>query len=238
MSYREETFEMEQKEGILWACVTRNDTILVEAGQDNFDGQVTRAAQELLKKKPTPGYEYFSPFRSPLKGIKFHVYEKQPHGEMLVWAFCSVYDSTVVKKDQAQSFLEKISGLTQLDRDSEYRWRHGDTLAAQEPFAEILLHQMEQVTYRGRCAMVNDQVNAVKEQMGRNIDLILERGEKIEDLQREATRLEEMSRSFQKGAKKLRRVQMWQNAKYGLVVGTAVTGAIAVIVVPPLVALL
>jgi tetrahydromethanopterin S-methyltransferase subunit B len=74
--------------------------------------------------------------------------------------------------------------------------------------------------------------------MGRNIDLILERGEKLEDLNEQATRLEEMSMSFKKGAKKLRRVQMWQNAKYGLVVGTAVTGVVAVIVIPPLVALL
>lgn len=230
---------MEQsKDGILWACVTRNGTILVEAGEDNFDGAVTRAAQELLKKKATPGYEYYSPFRSPLKGIKFHVYERQPNQEMLIWAFCAIYDSTVVKKDQAQSFLEKISGLTQLDREEEYRWRHGDILAAQEPFAEILLHHMEQVTYRGRSAMVNDQVNSVKEQMGRNIDLILERGEKLEDLQQEATRLEEMSKSFKKGAKNIRRVQMMQNAKYGLVVGTAVTGVVAVLVVPPLVALL
>jgi len=233
MSSEEDTMK-----GILWSCVSRNDTILVEAGEDNFDGQVTRAAQELLKKRPTPGYEYFSPFRSPLKGIKFHVYEKQESSpEFIIWSFACVYDDTV-KKDQAQSFLEKICGLTQIQREEEYRWRHGDTLAAQECFAPILLQRMEEVTYYGRCAMVNDKVNSVKEQMGRNIDLILERGEKLEDLNEEATRLEEMSRGFRKSAKKLKRVQMWQNAKYGLVVGTAVTGAVAVIVVPPLVALL
>ena len=225
-------------EGIHWSCVCRNDTILVEAGEDNFDGEVTRIAQELLKKRPTPGYEYYSPFRSPLKGIKFHVYEKQEASDdFLIWVFACVYDNTV-KKDQAQSFLEKICGLTQIQREEEYRWRHGDTLAAQEPFAPILLQRMEEVGYMGRFAMVNCQVNSVKEQMGRNIDLILERGEKLEDLSKEATRLEEMSKSFKKGAKKLKRIQMWQNAKYGLVVGTAVTAGIAVIVVPPLVALL
>lgn len=225
-------------QGIHWSCVSRNGTILVEAGEDNFDGQVTRTAQELLKKRPTPGYEYYSPFRSPLKGIKFHVYEKQQASdEFIIWSFCCVHDTTV-KKDQAQSFLEKICGLTQIQREEEYRWRHGDTLAAQESFAPILLQRMEEVTYMGRSAMVNQQVNSVKEQMGRNIDLILERGEKLEDLQEEATRLEEMSKSFKKGAKKIRRVQMWQNAKYGLVVGTAVTAGVAVIVVPPLVALL
>jgi hypothetical protein len=225
-------------EGIHWSCVSRDDTILVEAGEDNFSGQVTAAAQAILKKRPTPGYEYFSPFRSPLKAIKFHVYERQESSDdFIIWSFACVYDSTV-KKDQAQSFLEKICGLTQIQREEEYRWRHGDTLAAQESFAPILLQRMEEVTYMGRSAMVNCQVNTVKEQMGRNIDLILERGEKLEDLHAEATRLEEMSKSFKKGARKIKRIQMWQNAKYGLVLGTAVTAGIAVIVVPPLVALL
>lgn len=86
--------------------------------------------------------------------------------------------------------------------------------------------------------MVNQHVDSNKEQMGRNIDLLLERGDKLEDLQQEATKLEEMSCAFQKKAKKLRRVQMWQNAKYGLVVGTIVTAGVAVIVVPPVVSLL
>lgn len=244
------SFNEQQAEGILWSCITRNSTILVEAGEDNFDGQVTKLAQAILAKKPTPGYEYASQFRSPLKAIKFHVYERSDESLMqssftknrndcfIIWAFSCVYDSRVVQKDQAQSFLEKICGLTQIQRDEEYRWRQGDQLAAQECFAEVLLQRMEEVTYMGRAAMVNDQINSVKEQMGKNIDLILERGEKLEDLQQEANRLEEMSRSFKKGAKKLRRVQMWQNAKYGLVVGSAVTAGVAVIVVPPLVALL
>lgn len=233
---------MQEPTGIHWSSISRNDTILCEAGEDAFQGQkvsVTKVAQEILKKRATPGYEYYSPFRSPLKGIKFHVYEKNDTtNELIVWSFCCVYDSTVVKKDQAQSFLEKICGLTQIQREEEYPWRHGETLATQECFAPILEQRMQEVTYRKRAAMVNQQVDSVKEQMGRNIDLILERGDKLEDLQEEATRLEEMSKSFQKGAKKLRRVQMWQNAKYGLVVGTAVTTGIAVIVVPPLVALL
>jgi len=34
---------------LLWACIARDDTILVEAGEDTFDGCVSATAKELLK---------------------------------------------------------------------------------------------------------------------------------------------------------------------------------------------
>jgi hypothetical protein len=227
-------------EGIHWSCVSRNETILVEAGEDNLDGQVTKIAQEVMRKKPTPGWEFHRPLRSPLHGVKFHVYEKDDSCNLLtIWTFCCVYDKSSIQLDQAQSFLEKIVALTQIQREEEYRWRHDDTpLAAQESFAPILLQRMEEVSYMGRMAMVNEKVDGVKMQMANNIDLILERGEKLEDLNEEATRLEDLARAFKKSAKKLKRIQMWQNAKHGLVVGTVVTAGVTVLVVPPLVALL
>jgi uncharacterized protein YfaT (DUF1175 family) len=229
-------------EGIQWSCVSRNETILVEAGEDNFNGQVTKIAQEVMRKKPTPGWEFHRPLRSPLGGVKFHVYEKDEScttsSALIIWTFSCVYDKSSIQLDQAQSFLEKIVALTQIQREEEYRWRHGDTLAAQESFAPILLQRMEEVGYMGRMAMVNEKVDTVKMHMANNIDLILERGERLEDLNEEATRLQDLARSFKKSAKKLKRIQMWQNAKHGLVVGTAVTAGVAVLVIPPLVALL
>ena len=224
-------------EGIQWACISRDSTILAEAGEDTFDGQVTRIALQLQQKKATPGWEFCQPFRSPVRGIKFHIYEKTASGKFLVWSFSCVYDKTI-EKDQAQSFLEKLVTLTEIPREQEYIWRQGDTLAAQESFAPILLQRMEEVGYMGRMAMVNDKVDGVKQHMANNIDLILERGEKLEDLNEEATRLEDLTRQFKKSAKKVKRIQMWQNARYGVLMGTAVTAGVAVVVVPTLIALL
>lgn len=39
--------------GILWAAVSRNDIVLAEAGEDNYDGAVIKLAQKILKKKKT-----------------------------------------------------------------------------------------------------------------------------------------------------------------------------------------
>ena len=74
--------------------------------------------------------------------------------------------------------------------------------------------------------------------MEHNIDLILERGEKLVDLQHDATKLQEMASVFQKRAKQVRRLKLRQDAKYGLVLGAAITGAASAIVIPSLVAIL
>jgi Synaptobrevin len=234
-----ETFEDGKNDCILWSAVCRDGIILAEAGEDNLDGQVTNTAQGLLKKKDTPGYEFFQSRKYRCRGIKFHVFETDPlTGIMLVWKFAAVYHKELVELDQVKSFLEKIVMITMVPRETDYNWRYGDVLAAQSSFAPTLLQRMQEVTYMGRLAMVNKNIDGVKEIMASNIEAALSRGEKLEDMQVSATRLEEMSLQFKKNTRKLKRFQQWQNAKYGLAVGTLVTGVVACVTIPPLVALL
>ena len=47
-----------------------------------------------------------------------------------------------------------------------------------------------------------------------------------------------MSHQFHRGARAARRIQMWQQAKFGMAAGTAVTVGVAVVTVPPLVAVM
>lgn len=230
------------KHGIVWSCVSRNSTILAEAGEDHFDGQVTKLAQDLMKRKLTPGWEFQRLFGTKLRGIKFHVYDanhnNDPNKDLIVWSFCCVYHCDSVEKDQAQSFLEKIVILTEMERDEDFSWRHGPVLVAQDTFAPILLQRMQEVSYYGRMAMVNEKVESCREVMAQNIELILERENKLQELDAEATRLNEMSQHFKKGARRVKKFKMWQNAKHGAVVGGLVTAGVAVLVVPPLIALL
>merc|ERR1712150_408570 len=83
-------------EKILWASISRNKTILVEAGDDPFEGAVSQTAHGILGQKATPGWEFFTlkngdgwfgggknrkadSFGAPrvprLKGVKFHIHE-------------------------------------------------------------------------------------------------------------------------------------------------------------------
>jgi len=216
--------------GIVWAAVQRDGVTLAECGEDAHGGTVLALAKKILEKKPSPGWEYDK--KGQLHAIKFHVHESS-----IVWTACCVYVNGAIPEIQAKGFLEKIILLSEPLR-SEPAWRKGSTLAAQDSFAPTLLQRMEQANSTGKVAMVSDQVNEVKELMSNNIELLLERGQKLDELEEKATFLGKMSQQFHKGARSARRFQMWQQAKFGMATGTAVTVGVAAVSVPPLVAVM
>lgn len=230
--------------------------VLAEAGEDNRDGEVIKVAQKLLKKKPTHGWEYENSRKAGLKGMKFHVFDNETkkivvddvfggmfdaedesgNSEVIVWSFLVIADKSV-EDEQVKSFLEKLVYITMPMRENEI-WREGDLLCAQPTFAPILLQKMQQVDEQGRLAMVNEKVSTTREIMRENIELALEKDQALSDLKNQSEELNAMAKQFKKRSNDIKKFKMWQNAKHGLVVGTAVTAATAVIVVPPLVALL
>ena len=68
--------------------------------------------------------------------------------------------------------------------------------------------------------------------MQRNIEAVLEKGVKVDDLQTEAEALNQMSEVFKKKSRQFKRLKMMQNAKYGVKLGTAVTAAAGILIVP------
>ena len=233
-----ESNRMVPANGILWSCICRDTTILAEVGEDHTpNGAVTQTAKTLLKKRATAGFEFHQQRKSEFCGAKFHVYDKNPKtGERILWVVCCVYDGSI-QKDQAQSFLEKIVYLTETNRQNDVEWRHGNVLACQESFAPCLLQRMQEISYMGRLAMVNEKIDNCKEQMHDNIKLILENEVKLDALSDKASAMEQMSHVFKKRARDVKRFRMWQNAKYGVFIGTLITGAVVVFIIPPLVAI-
>lgn len=221
--------------GILWSGVSRNEVVLAEAGEDNNGGAVIQLAQKLLKKKATAGWEFCK--SKGLKGIKFHVFDEvKGPGDLLVWSFSAVAESSL-SDEEVKSFLEKLVYITEPLRESA-EWIYGSVLSAQTTFAPILLQKMEQVSSQGKLAMVNQKINTAKEIMAENINMALEREGTLEDLQHRSEELNGMAKHFKKRAQQVKRFKMMQNAKHGVIVGGLIVGTTAVIVVPPLVALL
>ena len=98
---------------------------------------------------------------------------------------------------------------------------------------------MQEVTYLGKMAMLRQRLEESKQIMNENVDLLLDREDQIrKQLAVKSSALQEAAAAFKKRTRKVRRMQMMQNAKHGLVLGTAVTAGVAVIVVPPLIAIL
>jgi len=158
--------------------------------------------------------------------------------ELRVWTYAAVYDPLQATVKEVQSFLEKMVTLTENMRQYDPAWRTADTLGLQATFAPILKQRMEEVTYLGDMALLDQKVQACQLQMEDNINMILERGERLDELHEDAGRMQEMAGVFKKKAKRVRRLKMMQNAKHGIILGTAITAGVSVAVIPPLVALL
>jgi hypothetical protein len=244
---------------ILWSCVARNDVILAETGEECYGGLVSETARGLLARKATPGYEFHqqrkwpkASFRSRsttttgihqprLRGCKFHLFEHDEENvqDLTVWIFAAVYDASCVDQAQVQSFLEKIVALTEIFRDDAPDWRTGDSLACQATFAPILQQRMQEVTYLGKMAMLEERLESSRKMMSENVDLLLDRDELLRNqLSEKSSTLQDMASVFKERTRKVRRMKMMQNAKHGLILGTAVTAGVAIIVIPPLIALL
>lgn len=76
---------------------------------------------------------------------------------------------------------------------------------------------MEQIHY------VQEELYELKQIMVDNINHLMDRGEKIEELQEKTQLLEDQSTQFNKGSKKVRRHEWWVKNKVKVAVGT-VTG--------------
>jgi len=217
---------------LLWAAVTRGTTVLAECGEDHRAGAVVGLAKKILRKRPSPGWEFER--ANGVRAAKFHVHcADSGGGAPIVFAICCVFDQSYPEV-QAKGFCEKMAFLTEPLRNNP-QWTHGGTLACQESFAPTLMQRMEQANSAGKTAMVSSKVDEVKNIMAENIELLLERGDKLEELDDKASTLGKMSLAFRKQATNAKRFQMWQQAKMGMAVGTAVTVGVAAVVVPTLI---
>ncbi|GAX22170.1 hypothetical protein FisN_19Lh229 [Fistulifera solaris] len=231
---------MTEQPKILWSCIARNHAVLVETGSD--DPAVRDTAQGLLARKATPGYEFYHQ-RRRLRGCKFHIYEHSGRADvdeeeesLLIWVFAAVYDASVVTQVQVQAFLQKLVQLTELLRHEDPEWRSGYN--CQTTFAPILQQRMEDITHLAKIVALEQQLETTRTIMERNIELILDREERLlRRLHEKTSEANEMAQIFRKRTRKVRRMQLMQQAKHGIVVGTAITLGVAIAVVPVVVAL-
>jgi hypothetical protein len=91
---------------------------------------------------------------------------------------------------------------------------------------------MQEFQSGGKMAMLEQKLDFTKKLMERNIELLLDRGERLSDLQEQTGKLQEMAAVFKKRSREVRRLKMMQNAKYGLVLGTAIAAGVAIVLSP------
>jgi Synaptobrevin len=233
------------------------------ASNNNNNNNNNKSSQQQQQQQQNQQQQNQQPQPLPrLKGIKFHLYDNSAaclhdkdnnnnstntgngggcHNEMLLWVFCAVYNPATIEQNAVKSFIEKMIVLTELYRDTDEVWRQGTTLSCQASFAPILQQRMQEVSYMHngeKLALLQHQLDVTKSVMHDNIQLILQREEQLHELNERTTRLQDMALDFKKRSKGVRQKMMWQNARHGVMLGGAISAGVAIVVVPPLVALL
>ena len=73
---------------------------------------------------------------------------------------------------------------------------------------------MLQFNSRTRVDAVRQKVDAVKQTMSSNIDKVLERGERLDDVAAKSETMRDQAATFRAKGRQLRRQLWWQNAKW------------------------
>ena len=93
---------------------------------------------------------------------------------------------------------------------------------------EVLEREIASANDRAKVQQVENQVAEVRSIMERNVEMILDRGEKLESLENKSDELNSATGMFRKQARKLKRWHLMNQVKWGVAVGTLVTASVAV----------
>ncbi|CAL1527435.1 unnamed protein product [Lymnaea stagnalis] len=199
---------------ILYSCVARGTNVLCsnQTGNGNFP----ETLHSMLPNIPTQndGKKTYTS-----NNFEFHCLIE--NGILFICA-----TNSGVSKQQPYGFLNEIKKRFQsgalagravtasagdLDRDFNF----------------VLSQQMEKYSQPGAganqaVATIQAQIDGVKDVMTQNIEKVLQRGERLEDLMDKSEELEAGASSFQKTARKIQKRYWWRNKKMTLILACVV----------------
>ncbi|KAK3732248.1 hypothetical protein RRG08_030591 [Elysia crispata] len=206
---------------IHFSCVARRTTVLCssQTGSGNFNDIIDSMLPNL------PGY---SDGKRTYTSNNYDFHCLIENGILYVCA-----TDSGVKKEQPYGFLAEIKRRFQ---SSSFASRAitagpGDLDA---DFDFVLSQQMQKFSQPGAgkssaLATVQAQVEEVKGVMSQNIERVLQRGDKLEDLMDKAEDLEAGAATFQKTSKKIRKRYWWRSTKMTIILVCVVLVLILVI---------
>jgi hypothetical protein len=170
---------------ILYACIVRDDVLLVHAG-DVSEVDVNATVRHMLQRPPNLGWDFYSHPRTPSrKGVKFHVYTRPTDDDTppQVWSYACVYNPKRGKKKTAQAFLVKLLLATEVARLSHPDWCYGDQwLACQTGFGPTLRQHMGDAWHLPQSVLLTTSMLIARDYTTRNREAIAVRHEsKSED---------------------------------------------------------
>lgn len=206
---------------ITYSCISRGTTILCshQTGSGSFENVV----QSILKNIPTRNdgkttYQSESYlFHCVIENGMIYLCAANPDfGKKQPYA----YLAEIKRKFQSGTLSMKAVNCGLHELDSE--------------FGFIMAQDMEKFSKPGagdHVSTLRSQVDDVKNVMTQNIERVLDRGERLENLIDKTEELEASSSQFQKTARKIRKKYWWKNTKMMIIIGVIVFIVLVVIVI-------
>ena len=207
---------------IVYSLIARGTTIL--CSHQSQSGSFTNVAKQMLGNIPTRNDTKIT-YTS--ESYKFHTLIE--NGIIYMCVAEAKYGAR-----QPFAYLEEVKGLF-LSGSLATRAQFAVDGELDRDFAQVMAGQMDRFSSgRGQpndnLTALQQQVDDVKGVMSQNIEKVLERGERLEDLMDKTTDLEEHSNTFRKTARSVHKKMWWANMKMKICIGCTVFIVIFVIV--------
>jgi vesicle-associated membrane protein 7 len=197
---------------LIYSLISREVQVLAEFTAPGLSGNFSAVSRVLIKKAIQSGDSRAS-----------YVYDHY------VFHYI-VADRFIYLTLSDQEFPRSVAFAYLAEIQSRFQFTYGEraktaiAFAFNADFSKVLQLQMEkfndQANGKGgndKIAQINKQIGEVKDNMLRNIDQVLERGERIELLVDKTEVLEQHAFKFQRGAKTLKRQMCIKNAKWTII---------------------
>jgi len=203
---------------IIYALVTRSTHVLAEYTSQGLTGNFSTVTRVLLKKIPKED------------GKLSYIYDKHIFHYMVSQEL--TYLCMTDKEFQrlvAFQFLDEIK--TRFLNTYGDRGKTAIAFAFNADFQRVLQQQMDRFnsTKDDKVQRVREEISQVKDVMIKNIDKVLERGEKIELLVDRTEDLDKHAFKFKKQSRNLKRSMWWKNVKLWIIIITFVLALIYII---------
>ncbi|KAH3861794.1 vesicle-associated membrane protein 7-like [Dreissena polymorpha] len=207
---------------ILYSCIARGTTVLcshgLQAGANNYEAEAVKVLPQIPVRndgKTTITMASFKFHCIVENGVIFMCAAKPDFKTQPCFAFL-----TEIKDEfHSRELSDKAAFASNHSFDAE--------------FNSTLNKQMEKFSKPGAAdnlTVLQGQVKEVQGVMAKNIESVIERGERLDDLMDKTDDLEAASATFARTAGKIKKKYWWRNLKMKIIIGIVVTIVLLIIV--------
>jgi hypothetical protein len=218
---------------IVFGAVSRNGSVLAEAvpsgpspngpGDEGVDEASARMlGEKMQRRKAPPGWDELS--GGKIRSIRMPIHDANG---VTCYTICF---ANSLPGDRAQAFVQKLALMLDplIDKSESVQ----DRSKAEASLRPLLERELDNANTGLKQFQIENQITEVREIMMQNVEVMLDRQERLNELDGKSASLSSATQAFQTGSRKLRRFHLMNQVKWGVAIGTGVTLVTAAIVVP------